>query len=258
MTKTFKVSWIIFYTRLATIIEYRTNFILRIVAGFLSLLFLIAVWQGLRPDEFQTTFWMFYVLAGIIGPLNGEGFYRHIANEINSGQLSFYLVTPFPYLIRIIARLMADVLVSTGIGIVVIIIISFFIQGLITVSFPVILLAIPFIILGRIIGILLNFLAGCVAFKWINPDAFYLLLDTFLFFLMGSFVPFWIFPIWLQKIFILIPFRSVIATPIEIIMGRTENMVVYLTSGIIWAVILSYFSYKIWKKVLVYYEAVGG
>ena len=75
---------------------------------------------------------------------------------------------------------------------------------------------------------------------------------------MGSFVPFWIFPIWLQKIFILIPFRSVIATPIEIIMGRTENMVVYLTSGIIWAVILSYFSYKIWKKVLVYYEAVGG
>lgn len=257
MRKCYKIFLLVYKQRLATILEYRTNFLLRIVAGLVSFIFLVAVWQGLRPQDFKTILWTFYVLVAIIGAFNGEGFYRQMSSDINTGQLSFYLSQPFPYLLRIIARLIADVSVSTGIGIIVIFVVGLFLQNLLNLSIVNILLAIPIMFLGRMISILLNFLAGCLSFVWNNPDALYLLLDVFLFFLYGSLVPFWLLPEFFQKLFLIFPFRAVIATPVEIMMGVYQDVVLNLSSGLLWLIVLAIFSKMVWDKVLVHYEAVG-
>lgn len=258
MANYLRISSLIFRQRLAVILEYRTNFIMRIVAGFISLLFMVTVWQGLRPDDFQGTLWQFYVIAGIVGAVTGEGFYRQMASDVNTGNLSFYLLQQYPYLGRITARLFADALINIGISILTIVVVGLFVRGTISISFVNLLLAIPFLIAGRLMGILINFLAGCVSFIWINPDAFYLVLDTVLFFFFGSMLPFWMLPPVWQKIFVLLPFRSVIATPTEVAVGITSYLIPISISTIIWLGILSFLSARVWKKVLVYYEAVGG
>ena len=253
-----RISYLIFRQRMAIIIEYRVNFVMRIMAGFISLLFMVAVWQGLRPGDFQGTLWQFYVVAGIVGAFTGEGFYRQMSSDINSGQLSFYLLQRYPYLGRMVSRLLADALINIGISVFAIASVGIFVRGSIHLTPLNLFIAAPFLIVGRAISLLINFLAGCVSFIWINPDAFYLVLDTVLFFLFGSMFPFWMLPpIW-QKIFLALPFRSVIATPTDAVMGITNSLIPNLVSSIVWFAILGVISAGVWNKVLVYYEAVGG
>lgn len=257
MSKNGKISLLIFKQKLATILEYRANFIIRIVAGFISLLFLVSVWNWFRPDDFQTRIWMFYILAGIIGSFNGSSFYRQMSADINTGQLSFYLLQPFSYLARITAHLLAEAVVNVIISLLVIFTTGLFINGLVKITWANLVLAIPFIFLGRLMGVLISFLAGSVSFFWMNPDPFYLVLDVVLSFLFGSAFPFWFLPkIW-QKIFLFLPFRSVIATPTEAALGITQNLWPNLLSALLWLVVLSIISSRIWKRILVYYEAVG-
>lgn len=257
MNKYSKISLLIFKQKLATILEYRANFIIRIVAGFISLLFLVSVWRWFRPDDFQTRIWLFYILAGIIGSFNGSSFYRQMSADINTGQLSFYLLQPFSYLARITAHLLAEAVVNVIISLLAIFSTGLFVHGLVKITWGNLLLAIPFIFLGRLMGLLISFLAGSLSFFWINPDPFYLVLDVILSFLFGSALPFWWLPkIW-QNIFLLLPFRSVIATPTEMALGITQSLWPNLLSAVVWLVVLSLVSLRIWKRILVYYEAVG-
>lgn len=255
---TLSVSLLIFRQGLSNIFEYRTNFFLRILGGFLSFLFLVSIWQALRPQDFSSTFWMFYVLAGIIGAFTGEGFYHQMAAEINQGQLSYFLLQPFGYFPRKVSKLFADSLVSAAVSLVVICITAIFVKGIFVVSWQNILLMIPFLILGKVIGILTSFLAGCISFIWIQPEAFYLVLDGILGALYGGLVPFWVLSENWQKVLLLFPFRSVIATPTEIAIGVTAGIDQKLLSSTLWAIIMVLASFNIWKKVSIHYEAVGG
>lgn len=249
--------FLIFKQKLVVSFEYRANFLIRVINGFISFLFLIAVWQGLRPHDFQTTIWMFYILAGIIGAFNGSSFYRQMSADINSGQLSFYLLQPFSYLARMIAQLLADSVVNVFITLAAIFIVGLFAHGIIQFTFFNLILALPFLLLGRLIGILVSFLFGCLSFLWTNQDAFYLVLDVVLSFLFGATIPFWFLPQVWQNLFLALPFKSVIATPVEMAIGINQNLWQNLISSLVWLVVLAVVSRIIWKKVLVYYEAVG-
>jgi ABC-2 type transport system permease protein len=258
MRRLLRISSLLFRQHLSIILEYRANFIMRIVAGFVSLLFMAAVWQGLRPQEFQSTIWQFYIMAGLIGAFTGEGFYREMAADINKGQLSFYLLQSFPYLGRIVARLIADAVVNIGITLTTLFILSFFLHGTVRIEVFSLLIALPLIILGRTIGVLLNFLAGCISFFWISPDALYLVFDTVLFFLFGSLFPFWLLPKFWQNLFVFLPFQAVIAAPTEAAMGLESRLPMNFVSALVWCGLLGLIAYRLWRRVLIYYEAVGG
>lgn len=258
MIRYFKIASIIFRQELSSIIEYRTNFILNIVSGLIGFIFLVSVWQALRPNEFTSVIWAFYVLISLLVDLNGEGFYRKMSADINSGNLSFVLLQPYSYFLRMSSKTMANSLVSFVITLAIVLLASFLIRGSFSLSPVNILIAIPFIFVGRLISLLFSFLVGCVSFVWPNPDAFYLVIDVIIGALFGALIPFWFLPSSWQQVINLLPFRAVVATPVEIILGRASNPIPLLAVSLIWLAIMIFFATRIWKRVLNLYEAVGG
>lgn len=258
MTKNFRVLSLIFRQKLAASLEYRTNFVFKILNSFLTFILLVTVWQALRPEDFGKEIWSFYVLGSFIAAFNGESFYRTMSGDISTGNLSFKLLRPFSYFYEQSAKVFADAFLGIAISSGVIVLATIFVTGFLNLNLANLLFAAAFIFIGRAISLLISFLAGCASFIWINPDPFYLVLDVCLYALYGLLIPFWLLGQNWQNLINIFPFRHVVATPVEIALGRTDNLLIYFAGGLFWLIVLSLTSRKIWQKVLVHYEAVGG
>lgn len=260
MVKHLRVGWLVFQNRLNTIFEHRTDLLLWLTSGFISLLFTLSVWKAFRPQEVFQNLWQFYVIAGIISGLISERFYHRMSQNIHRGGLSFFLLQPFPYLSRTIFDIIASGSINLIITLITLYLISwqFGTQLQLSLSLSQVILALPLLFIGWSISVLISFLLGCIAFVWIRPDSLYLVFDILLPFLIGAQLPLWMLPQNYQWLIKFLPTRWVVSAPTEVILSQTEPYLSVFISGLVWLIILIGVSRYIWNRVLYLYEAVGG
>ncbi len=248
-------------------IEYRLNFVMWRIRVMLQLITVYVLWYALLPagDEVfgytQSTMLTYVLGTAIVGSFVFSARSHTIAEEVNSGDLSNFLIRPMNYFKYHFARDMGD----KGLNI----IFSIFEFSLLVLllrptlfiqTSPEILL---FTVVATCVGVLLffccNVLLGMIGF-W-SPEVWAprFIFMTLLTFFSGALFPLDILPEGIYRIFEILPFGYMLYFPLKVYLGQIAigDIWLGLVAGGMWILILFGISKILWKKGLRNYAAQG-
>jgi ABC-2 type transport system permease protein len=247
--------------------QYRANLIMYLLYWLVSPIIYLAVWtsiaatkgsvNGFTANDFIT----YYMTLLLVDQVTTNIVIHTFAYKIQDGTLSGELIRP-------IHPMLTNALVNniafkglTIMGLIPIWIILFFLfrPDFSSVSLSGILLAIPVMILGFLIGFLLSAAITSLAF-WTTRvysvhEFYYALMLLF----SGQFVPLTLMPKLIQDIAAFLPFQFMIYYPVQLILGRLSTGQIvqgYLTASI-WLLISIVFFRWVWREGVKQYSAVG-
>lgn len=246
---------------------YRLNFILWRVRVVVSILISFFLWQtifkgrsqvfGYEQAQMLTYILLITFLNGIV--LSTQTF--RVAEEINLGTLSSFLIRPFSYFGYVLSRDISDKIVNTFFSVFEIILLviilrppvflqtSFFWLGLFIVTC--ILAALLFFEIGMLLSII-----GFWSRETWSPRFIFFILVTFL---AGTYFPLDILPKPIYEFLQLLPFTYLIFFPLKIYLGHIDF--VLLTRGFIimisWIILMLIILRYSWKRGLKIYTAEG-
>lgn len=205
------------------------------------------------------TYYLFIALAGSMLTAHIE---ENIAFEdINKGELSQYILKPFPYyarkfLMELPWRLFQGCLAITGI-----IIVAFFVKNLVSVtSSPIVFFLAVFIaILAFILSFTFKMILGLLAF-WFTEISGVMNVNEIIFGIAsGAIIPLEFFPRSLRMIFDVLPFSYMIYYPIIAFLGKLNitTLLQVILMQLLWIAILGLVYKFTWAKGRKTFTAVG-
>lgn len=246
---------------------YRLNIILWRVRVIVSILISFFLWQtifktqtqifGYRESQMLTYIILITFLQGIV--LSTQTF--RVAEEINLGTLSHFLIRPLNYFGYVISRDISDKLVNTFFSIFEIILLIYVLHPplVLQTSFTWLGLFIITCILAAILFFEIGFMLSLIGFwsreSWAPRFIFFILVT----FLAGTYFPLDILPKSIYNFLQLLPFTYLIFFPLKIYLGQMESL--FLIKGFIvmisWIIIMTLGLRSFWKKGLKIYTAEG-
>lgn len=246
---------------------YRLNFILWRVRVIVSILISYFLWTavfsqssqvfGYRENQMLT-----YILLTIF--INGVVFSTQtfrVAEEINYGILSKYLIRPINYFAYNLSRDFSDKLINTFFSFFEFLLLLFLLKPPITLQTnPMwLILFIQSIILAAIlyfeISLLISFLGFWSHETWAPRFLFFILIS----FLAGNYFPLDIFPSSIYKILEFLPFTYLLFYPLKIYLGQVS--IYFAVKGfftvLFWVAGLYFLLKWLWRKGLKAYTAEG-
>ena len=247
--------------------QYRANLIMYLLYWLVSPIVYLAVWSsianskgnvnGLTANDFVT----YYLTLLIVDQITSDIVIHTFAYKVQDGSLSGELVRPIhPMLTNALVNNIAFKMLSI-LGFIPIWLILFFLYkpDYSSVTWNGILLAIPAMILGFLVGFLLSAAVTSVAF-WTTRvysinDFYYALKLLF----SGLFVPLTLMPKIVQTIAQYLPYQLQIYFPIQLILGKLSHAQIIqgYVSGIVWLLVAVTVFNLIWRNGIKRYSAVG-
>ncbi len=263
MKKYFRV----FSNSLQEYFAFRLNFILWRVRVIISILISYFLWQtifqsqnqifGYRAAEMLTYILLITFLNGIV--LSSQTF--RVAEEINTGTLSSFIIRPISYFGYVLFRDISDKTVNTFFSVLEIILLvivlrppiflqtSFFWLGLFSITC--VLAALLFFEIGMMLSII-----GFWSRETWAPRFIFFILVTFL---AGTFFPLDILPVPVYNFIQLLPFTYLIFFPLKIYLGHIGSAALikgfFIMSG--WIIFLGVILRVSWRRGLKIYTAEG-
>jgi ABC-2 type transport system permease protein len=247
--------------------QYRANLIMYLLYWLVSPIIYLAVWtsiaqskgsvNGLTANDFTT----YYMTLLIVDQITSNIVIHTFAFKVQDGSLSGELVRPIhPMLTNALVNNIAfKILTIMGFVPIWTILYFLFRPDFSSVTITGILLAIPAMILGFLVGFLLTAAITSLAFwttRVYSIHEFYYALQLLF---SGQFVPLTLMPKLIQDIAQYLPFQLLIYFPIQLILGKLSSaqIVQGYVSGSIWlAVSIIVFNW-IWREGVKRYSAVG-
>jgi ABC-2 type transport system permease protein len=246
---------------------YRFNFAMWRVRNIFQLLTIYFLWLTVSSPKntvfgYSQTDILTYILgAAFLSSIVLSTRTHEIGENINSGDLSNFLVKPFHYFGYWFARDIGDKASNISFAIVEIIVLFFLLKP------PIFLQADPFFLVLTLVAIFfaifLNFFIGCllgmVGFWspdfWAPRFIFFVLIG----FLAGAAFPLDIFPSGIQTLLQLLPFSYFLYFPLKLYLGMlsTQQILIGFSIAFCWILILSVLTNYVWKKGLKMYSAQG-
>jgi ABC-2 type transport system permease protein len=105
-----------------------------------------------------------------------------------------------------------------------------------------------------------KFLLGISAFWIAEPGGFMEIWNVLTGIFSGRMLPLTLLPGWLQSLGAVLPFASLYAFPVEILLDRTtpDQLLAGFARQIVWLALLSFLVHRTWRRGLLAYEAYGG
>lgn len=263
MKKYFKV----FSNCLQNYSAYRLNFILwrvRVILSILITFYLwLAVYSGTRiAFGYQKTQMLTYVLLTLF--INGIVFSTQtfkIAEEINFGSLSNFLIKPLSYFLYNLARDLSDKFINIFFSIFEFIILIYLLKPEIfmqTDPFIISLFCLAIVtasVLYFEIGILLSFIGFWSNETWAPRFLFFILVS----FLSGMYFPLDILPRGIFQILSYMPFSYLVYFPLKIFLGQLNNNLIIegMIISFFWMLVFYLLLKVLWHKGLKTYSAEG-
>jgi viologen exporter family transport system permease protein len=247
--------------------QYRANLIMYLLYWLVSPIIYLAVWtsiahskgsvNGFTANDFVT----YYMTLLVVDQITSNIVIHTFAYKVQDGSLSGELVRPIhPMLTNALVNNIAFKIL-TIMGFIPIWIILFFLYkpAYSDVALTGILLAIPAMVMGFLVGFLLSAAITSLAFwttRVYSIHEFYYALQLLF---SGQFVPLTLMPKLVQDVAQYLPFQMLIYFPIQLILGKLSSAQIiqgYVT-GIIWLVVaISIFSW-VWRNGVKRFSAVG-
>ena len=247
--------------------QYRANLMMYLLFWLVSPVIYLAIWtsianakgnvNGLTANDFIT----YYMTLLIVDQITSNIVIHTFAYKIQDGTLSGELIKPIhPMLTNALVNNIAFKFL-TILGFIPIWIILFFLfkPDYSSVTLIGVLLAIPMMLMGFLIGYLLTATITSLAFwttRVFSIHDFYFALSLLF---SGQFVPLTLMPKIVQNIAQYLPFRFQLYHPIELILGKlsTAEIIQGYIAASIWLVIAITLFNWIWRKGVKRFSAVG-
>lgn len=247
--------------------QYRANLIMYLFYWLVSPIIYLAVWtsiatakgsvSGLTANDFVT----YYMTLLVVDQITSNIVIHTFAYKIQDGSLSGELVRPIhPLLTNALVNNVAFKIL-TILGFVPIWILLFFLYGpdFSNVTLANVLLAIPAMVMGFLVGYLLSAAITALAFWTTRVYSIHEFYYALMLLFSGQFVPLTLMPGFVQSAAQYLPFQLQIYFPIQIILGKLSQAQIMqgYVSGVVWlAIALTAFNW-VWRNGVKRYSAVG-
>jgi ABC-2 type transport system permease protein len=247
--------------------QYRANLLMYLLYWLVSPIIYLAVWtsianskgsvSGLTANDFVT----YYMTLLIVDQITSNIVIHTFAYKIQDGTLSGELVRPIhPMLTNALVNNIAFKFL-TIIGFIPIWIALFFLYkpDFSHVTVTGILMAIPAVVIGFLVGFLLSASITSLAFWTTRVYSIHEFYYALILLFSGQFVPLILMPKLIQDIAQFLPFQLLIYYPIQLILGKLTNAQIiqgYVT-GVIWLTVSIVVFNLIWRNGVKRYSAVG-
>ena len=247
--------------------QYRANLIMYLLYWLVSPIIYLAVWtsianskgsvNGLTANDFTT----YYMTLLIVDQITSNIVIHTFAYKVQDGSLSGELVRPIhPMLTNALVNNVAfKALTIMGFIPVWTVLYFLFKPDFSGVSITGILLAIPAMIMGFLIGFLLSASITSLAFWTTRVYSIHEFYYALILLFSGQFVPLTLMPKLIQDIAQYLPFQLLIYYPIQLILGKLTSAQIlqgYMMGSIWLAVAVTVFNW-IWRHGVKRYSAVG-
>lgn len=246
---------------------YRLNFILWRVRVVVSILISFFLWQtifhsrnevfGYQEGQMLTYILLITFLNGIV--LSTQTF--RVAEEINLGTLSNFLIRPFSYFGYVLSRDISDKIVNSFFSVFEILLLVFILHPPVFLQTSVYWLGLFFItcllaaLLFFEIGMMLSIIGFWSRETWAPRFIFFILVT----FLAGTYFPLDILPAPVYGFLQLLPFTYLIFFPLKIYLGSVDPA--FLVKGFVimfsWIIFMSIILRYAWRRGLKIYTAEG-
>ncbi len=258
-----KLYWKVISFNFSKFSMYPSEFIAYILARFIDLFMLGIFWYVIslaNPSlvNFRLILSYFLIVDGLRNLMYSYDtrLSKYFQDIIENGDISNYLIKPvdiIPYLtFSFTGENWLNYIYS-----VLVIIIGFFLMPL--PSLINIFFCLLFVIPGTIIALNINILIASLNFYTPDADGIRNGLNHVLGLITGAVIPISLFPTLLKNIILLTPFPAMAFLPVYVLQNKLPIPTVlwYLSISIIWSIILTITTNKIWKHSLKQYESVG-
>jgi ABC-2 type transport system permease protein len=247
--------------------QYRANLYMYLLYWLVSPVVFLSVWvaianaqgsvRGLTANDFIT----YYLTLLIVDQLTSEITIHTLAFKIMDGTLSGDLLRPIHpvltgALVNNLAFKVLQLMIFVPIWIVLFLV---FRPDYSSVTVGSVLLAIPAIIIGFRLSILMGAIITSVAFWTTRVYSVWQFIFMFVTMLSGQFVPLQLMPPAVQTVAHFLPFQMFKFVPIEIILNRhpPDAILRDYALSIVWLVIFQLLFMWIWRKGVKRFSAVG-
>ena len=247
--------------------QYRANLIMYLLYWLVSPIIYLAVWtsiaqskgsvNGLTANDFTT----YYMTLLIVDQITSNIVIHTFAYKVQDGSLSGELVRPIhPMLTNALVNNIAfKVLTIMGFVPVWTILYFLFKPEFSSVTLMGILLAIPAMIMGFLIGFLLSAAITSLAFWTTRVYSIHEFYYALILLFSGQFVPLTLMPKLIQDIAQYLPFQLLIYYPIQLILGKLSQaqIVQGYVMGVVWLIVAITVFNWVWRNGVKRYSAVG-
>jgi ABC-2 type transport system permease protein len=247
--------------------QYRANLIMYLLYWLVSPIIYLAVWTSIATSKGDVNgltandFIAYYMTLLVVDQITSNIVIHTFAYKVQDGSLSAELVRPIhPMLTNALVNNIAfKALTIMGFIPIWTILYFLFRPDFSSVTLSGVLLSIPAMILGFLVGFLLSAAVTSLAF-WTTRvysihEFFYALILLF----SGQFVPLTLMPKLIQDIAQYLPFQLLIYYPIQLILGKLSHaqIVQGFVLGLVWLVISIVVFNWVWRNGVKRYSAVG-
>jgi ABC-2 type transport system permease protein len=247
--------------------QYRANLLMYLLYWLVSPIIYLAVWTsianskgsvgGLTANDFVT----YYMTLLIVDQITSNIVIHTFAYKIQDGTLSGELIRPIhPMLTNALVNNIAfKMLVIMGFIPVWLILFFLYRPDFSGVALTGVLLAIPAMIIGFLVGFLLSATITSLAFWTTRVYSIHEFYYALILLFSGQFVPLPLMPKVIQEIAQYLPFQLLIYFPIQLILGKLSQaqIVQGFVSGSIWLIVSITLFSLIWRNGVKRFSAVG-
>jgi ABC-2 type transport system permease protein len=247
--------------------QYRANLLMYLLYWLVSPIIYLAVWtsianskgsvSGLTANDFVT----YYMTLLIVDQITSNIVIHTFAYKIQDGTLSGELVRPIhPMLTNALVNNIAfKMLVIMGFIPVWIVLFFLYRPDFSGVALTGVLLAIPAMIIGFLVGFLLSASITSLAFWTTRVYSIHEFYYALILLFSGQFVPLPLMPRLIQDIAQYLPFQLLIYFPIQLILGKLSQAQIIqgFVSGSIWLIVAITAFTLIWRNGVKRFSAVG-
>jgi ABC-2 type transport system permease protein len=250
---------------LSEAVAYRAEFVVWLISTNMPLV-MLALWSAVAREApvgrfGESEFVAYYLAALVVRLLTGAWVIWELNFEIRQGTLAFRLMRPIHPLVAYACENVAAMPLRVALALPVAVALLFLVGGDHVTRDPLLLALFPVAVVGAwLITFLAMAVVGSLAFH-IDSSAslFEIWLGLFGVF-SGYLVPLDLFPGWVQSLARALPFRYMLAFPVEMIVGMQSRSRALLELGIQWAFVglLLALAAGAWRVGLRRFAAFGG
>jgi ABC-2 type transport system permease protein len=254
----------IFLLHFQNIFAQRGLSIVWFIMSFVSPVMMLLFWRGVKaiPGWTIQELTTYYLAVVIIGALLMTYIEERITNtDIKQGQLTMYLLKPFPYIWLACFYTLPNRFIQGGFCFIIFILLVIFYPSVFTFTHsPLIWFLSVFILIGGFVtSFLFKMIVATVAFWTTEAKGIIEITNAFIVVFGGYVMPLTLLPDPLSSVAQNLPFAYMVYLPVMAVIGKlTLAEVVHgLMMQIIWSVVLYVCYRKLWNAGIKKYSAIG-
>lgn len=247
-------------------LTYRGRMVLWVVTGFFPLL-LMAVWLTVVAESGPPAGWTagdfiaYYVAAAVLWHLSGQHVVWEWDADMRSGDLSSKLLRPVHPFHSYAAGDVGHRLVMLSLLLPALVVAVLLVPGLsYDVDVPRVLLVVLAVVLAYGLSLLMASTVALLGFWSTQTTNVWMLWWG-----LGSFTSGWVAPLelmpgWLRDVSVVLPFRSTLGFPVELLTGRLDagQTALGFAVGLVWTALFAGLYLLGWRRGVRRYQAVAG